>query len=75
MSDVFIAEDRKSALKIVEPVLRAGYRGVSGNPLEVLIVGGPQDLIAQLDRLKAPGLSHVLIRFIVQTQEHILRAI
>jgi hypothetical protein len=43
--------------------------------LEVLIVGGPQDLIAQLEQCKALGLSHVLIRFMVQTQEHILRAI
>jgi alkanesulfonate monooxygenase SsuD/methylene tetrahydromethanopterin reductase-like flavin-dependent oxidoreductase (luciferase family) len=73
--DVFIAEDRETALKIVEPSLRAGYRGVSGDPLEVLIVGGPRDLIAQLEQCKALGLSHVLIRFMVQTQEHILRAI
>ena len=72
---MFIAEDRETALKIVEPALKAGYRGVSGNPLEVLIVGGPQDLIAQLEQLKALGLSLVLIRFMVQTQEHILRAI
>jgi hypothetical protein len=38
--DVFIAEDRETALKLVEPVLKSGYRSVSGNPLEVLIVGG-----------------------------------
>jgi alkanesulfonate monooxygenase SsuD/methylene tetrahydromethanopterin reductase-like flavin-dependent oxidoreductase (luciferase family) len=73
--DVFIAEDRQTALKIVEPVLKAGYRGVSGNPLEVLIVGGPQDFVAKLEQLREVGTSHVLIRFIVQTQEHILRAI
>jgi alkanesulfonate monooxygenase SsuD/methylene tetrahydromethanopterin reductase-like flavin-dependent oxidoreductase (luciferase family) len=73
--DVFIAEDRETALKIVEPVLRAGYRGVSGNPLDVLIVGGPQDFVEKLDQLRAVGVSHVLLRFIVQTQAHILRAI
>jgi alkanesulfonate monooxygenase SsuD/methylene tetrahydromethanopterin reductase-like flavin-dependent oxidoreductase (luciferase family) len=73
--DVFIAEDRDTALKIVEPVLKGGYRGVSGNPLDVLIVGGPQDCVEKLEQLRALGTSHVLIRFIVQTQEHILRAI
>jgi alkanesulfonate monooxygenase SsuD/methylene tetrahydromethanopterin reductase-like flavin-dependent oxidoreductase (luciferase family) len=73
--DVFIAEDRETALKLVEPVLKAGYRGVSGNPLDVLIVGGPQDFVARLEQLRALGLSHVLIRFMVQSQEHILRAI
>jgi alkanesulfonate monooxygenase SsuD/methylene tetrahydromethanopterin reductase-like flavin-dependent oxidoreductase (luciferase family) len=73
--DVFVAENRQAALKIVEPVLKSGYRGVSGNPLDVLIVGGPQDFIDKLDQLRALGVSHVLVRFIVQTQEHILRAI
>jgi alkanesulfonate monooxygenase SsuD/methylene tetrahydromethanopterin reductase-like flavin-dependent oxidoreductase (luciferase family) len=73
--DVFIAEDRETALKIVEPVLKAGYRGVSGNPFDVLIVGGPQDFVEKLDQLRAVGISHVLIRFIRQTQAHILRAI
>jgi alkanesulfonate monooxygenase SsuD/methylene tetrahydromethanopterin reductase-like flavin-dependent oxidoreductase (luciferase family) len=73
--DVFIAEDRKTAVKIVEPVLKAGYRGVSGNPLDVLIVGGPQDFVETLEQLRALGTTHVLIRFMVQTQEHLLRAI
>jgi alkanesulfonate monooxygenase SsuD/methylene tetrahydromethanopterin reductase-like flavin-dependent oxidoreductase (luciferase family) len=73
--DVFVAENREAALKIVEPVLKSGYRGVSGNPLDVLIVGGPQDFIDKLDQLRALGISHVLLRFIVQTQEHILHAI
>jgi hypothetical protein len=40
-----------------------------------LIVGGPQDFVDKLEQLRALGTSHVLIRFIVQTQEHILRAI
>jgi alkanesulfonate monooxygenase SsuD/methylene tetrahydromethanopterin reductase-like flavin-dependent oxidoreductase (luciferase family) len=62
-------------LKIAEPVLKAGYRGVSGNPLDILIVGGPQDCVDKLDQLRALGISHVLMRFIVQSQEHILRAI
>ena len=38
--DVFIAEDRETLLKLVEPVLKSGYPGVSENPLEILIVGG-----------------------------------
>jgi alkanesulfonate monooxygenase SsuD/methylene tetrahydromethanopterin reductase-like flavin-dependent oxidoreductase (luciferase family) len=73
--DVFVAEDRAAALKIVEPVLKAGYRGVSGDPLEVLIVGGPQDCVDRLEQLRALGITHVLLRFMVQSQEHILRAI
>src|SRR5918996_1506449 len=73
--DVFIAEDRETALRIAEPVLKAGYRGVQGNPLDVLIVGGPQEMIEKVEQLRALGTSHVLLRFIVQTQEHILRAI
>jgi alkanesulfonate monooxygenase SsuD/methylene tetrahydromethanopterin reductase-like flavin-dependent oxidoreductase (luciferase family) len=73
--DVFIAEDRETALRIAEPVLKAGYRGVRGNPLDVLIVGGPQELIEKVEQLRALGASHLLLRFIVQTQEHLLRAI
>jgi alkanesulfonate monooxygenase SsuD/methylene tetrahydromethanopterin reductase-like flavin-dependent oxidoreductase (luciferase family) len=73
--DVFIAEDRETALKIVEPVLKSGYRGVRGNPLDVLIVGGPQEFVEKLEQLRVLGTSHVLLRFIVQRQEHILRAI
>jgi alkanesulfonate monooxygenase SsuD/methylene tetrahydromethanopterin reductase-like flavin-dependent oxidoreductase (luciferase family) len=73
--DVFIAEDRKTALRIAEPVLKAGYRGVQGNPLDVLIVGGPEEFLETIEHLQALGTSHVLLRFIVQTQEHILRAI
>jgi alkanesulfonate monooxygenase SsuD/methylene tetrahydromethanopterin reductase-like flavin-dependent oxidoreductase (luciferase family) len=73
--DVFIAEDREAALKIVEPALKSGYRGVRGNPLEVLIVGGPHEFIEKIEQLRALGTSHVLLRFIVQTQEDILRAI
>ena len=73
--DVFIAEDRDAALKIAEPVLKGGYRGVRGNPLDVLIVGGPQDCVERLEELRVLGITHVLMRFLVQTQEHILRAI
>jgi alkanesulfonate monooxygenase SsuD/methylene tetrahydromethanopterin reductase-like flavin-dependent oxidoreductase (luciferase family) len=73
--DVFIADDRDTALKILEPVFRAGYRGVSGDPLDVLIVGGPQDCVERLEQFRALGITHVLLRFIIQTQEHILRAI
>jgi alkanesulfonate monooxygenase SsuD/methylene tetrahydromethanopterin reductase-like flavin-dependent oxidoreductase (luciferase family) len=73
--DVFVAENRETAMKIAEPVLKAGYRGVSGNPLDILIVGGPEDCVDKLDQLRALGISHVLMRFLVQTQEHILRAI
>jgi alkanesulfonate monooxygenase SsuD/methylene tetrahydromethanopterin reductase-like flavin-dependent oxidoreductase (luciferase family) len=62
-------------LKIAEPVLNSGYRGVRGNPLDVLIVGGPQEFIEKLEQLRALGTSHVLLRFIVQTQAHLLRAI
>jgi alkanesulfonate monooxygenase SsuD/methylene tetrahydromethanopterin reductase-like flavin-dependent oxidoreductase (luciferase family) len=73
--DVFVAEDRATALKIVEPILNAGYRGVRGNPLDVLIVGGPSDFIEKLEPLRALGTTHVLIRFMVPAQEHILQAI
>lgn len=73
--DVFIAEDRDTALKIVEPALKAGYRGLSGNPLDVLVVGGPQDCVERLEQLHRLGITHVLMRFVVQDQEHILKAI
>jgi alkanesulfonate monooxygenase SsuD/methylene tetrahydromethanopterin reductase-like flavin-dependent oxidoreductase (luciferase family) len=73
--DVFIAEDRETAMRIVEPVLKSGYRGVQGNPLDVLIVGGPQEFVEKIEQLRALGTSHVLLRFIVPIQEHILRAI
>jgi alkanesulfonate monooxygenase SsuD/methylene tetrahydromethanopterin reductase-like flavin-dependent oxidoreductase (luciferase family) len=70
-----VAEIARAALKIVEPVLKAGYRGVQGNPLDVLIVGGPEEFVEKIEHLRALGTSHVLLRFIVQTQEAILRAI
>jgi alkanesulfonate monooxygenase SsuD/methylene tetrahydromethanopterin reductase-like flavin-dependent oxidoreductase (luciferase family) len=73
--DVFIAEDRDTAMRIVEPVLKSGYRGVRGNPLDVLIVGGPQEFVDKIEQLQALGTSHLLLRFIVPTQAHILRAI
>ena len=73
--DVFIADDRDTAMRLVEPVLKSGYRGVRGNPLDVLIVGGPQEFVDKIERLRALGTSHLLLRFIVPTQEHILRAI
>jgi len=73
--DVFVAEDRATALEIVEPILNAGYRGVRGNPLDVLIVGGASDFIEKIEQLRALGTTHVLIRFMVPTQEHILQAI
>jgi alkanesulfonate monooxygenase SsuD/methylene tetrahydromethanopterin reductase-like flavin-dependent oxidoreductase (luciferase family) len=73
--DVFIAENRETAMRIVEPVLKSGYRGVRGNPLDVLIVGGPQEFVEKIEQLQALGTSHVLLRFIVPIQEHILRAI
>jgi alkanesulfonate monooxygenase SsuD/methylene tetrahydromethanopterin reductase-like flavin-dependent oxidoreductase (luciferase family) len=43
--------------------------------LDVLIVGGPSDFIETLEQFQALGTTHVLIRFMVPTQEHILRAI
>jgi hypothetical protein len=46
--DVFLAEDGETALRITELVLKAGYRGVRGNPLDVLIVGGPQESIGKV---------------------------
>jgi len=73
--DVFIAEDRETAMRIVEPVLKSGYRGVRGNPLDILTVGGPQEFVEKIEQLQALGTSYVLLRFIVPTQEHILRAI
>jgi alkanesulfonate monooxygenase SsuD/methylene tetrahydromethanopterin reductase-like flavin-dependent oxidoreductase (luciferase family) len=40
-----------------------------------LIVGGPQDCVEHLEQLRELGITHVLMRFIIQTQVHILRAI
>jgi hypothetical protein len=62
-------------MRIVEPVLGSGYRGVRGNPLDVLIVGGAEEFVDKIEQLRALGTSHLLLRFIVPTQEHILRAI
>jgi hypothetical protein len=45
-----------------------------GNPVDVLIVGGRQNFSERLEQLRAVGTFHGLIRFLIQTQEHILRA-
>jgi hypothetical protein len=54
-------------------------RIIEGKTFEMIevwnIVGGRQNFSERLEQLRAVGTLHGLIRFVMQTQEHILRAI
>ena len=73
--DVYIAADRETARQHTEPMLRAGYRGFTGEQLGALMIGTPEDMIAEVEQYYALGCNHFLFRHIVRAQSQALSSI
>jgi alkanesulfonate monooxygenase SsuD/methylene tetrahydromethanopterin reductase-like flavin-dependent oxidoreductase (luciferase family) len=73
--DIYVASDMDTARRHTEPVLQAGYRGFTGDRLKSLIIGGPQEVIAAIEKYRAMGCNHFLFRHIVREQSQMLSSI
>jgi alkanesulfonate monooxygenase SsuD/methylene tetrahydromethanopterin reductase-like flavin-dependent oxidoreductase (luciferase family) len=73
--DVYIATDHDTAKQHTDPILQAGYRGFQGERLSALIIGSPDDAIAEVEKYAALGCNHFLFRHIVRDQSRMLSSI
>ncbi|MGE0820763.1 MAG: LLM class flavin-dependent oxidoreductase [Candidatus Binatia bacterium] len=73
--DIYVAPDLTTAKKHTEPVLQAGYRGFTGEKLSALIIGGPEEVIIEIEKYRRLGCNHFLFRHIVREQSHMLSSI
>ena len=74
--DVYVASDRETAKRHTDPIIQAGgYRGFTGERLEALIIGSPDDMIAEVEKYRALGCKHFLFRHIVRDQSQMLSSI
>jgi alkanesulfonate monooxygenase SsuD/methylene tetrahydromethanopterin reductase-like flavin-dependent oxidoreductase (luciferase family) len=73
--DIYVAPDMDTARRHTEPVLQAGYRGFTGDRLKGLIIGGPQEVIAAIEKYRAMGCNHFLFRHIVREQSQMLSSL
>ena len=67
--DIHVGADRAGALRLAEPILALGYRGL---PRESLVVGGPAEVGQAFADLGDLGYSHVLVRHIVDDHREVL---
>ena len=73
--DIYVAPDLATAKRHTDPVLQAGYRGFTGERLSSLIIGGPEEAIAEIEKYRALGCTHFLFRHIVREQSQMLGSI
>jgi len=73
--DIYVAPDLVTAKKHVDPVIQSGYRGFTGEKLEALFVGGPDEIIAEIEKYRSLGCNHFLFRHIVRDQSQMLSSI
>lgn len=73
--DIYVAPDLATAKKHTDPVLQAGYRGFAGEKMEALIIGGPKEVIAEIEKYRRLGCNHFLFRHIVREQSQMLSSI
>ena len=73
--DIYVAPDRETAKRHTDPIIQAGYRGFTGERLEALIIGSPDDMIAEIEKYRALGCNHFLFRHIVREQSQMLSSI
>jgi len=73
--DIYVAPDLATARRHAEPVIHAGYRGFTGEKLEALIVGGLEEVIAEIQKYCSMGCNHFLFRHIVHDQNQMLSSI
>ena len=73
--DVYIAADRETAKRHTGPIIQSGYRGFTPERLEALIIGSPEDMIAEVEKYRVLGCNHFLFRHIVRDQSQMLSSI
>jgi len=73
--DIYVAADPATARRHTEPEIQAGYRGFTGERLTALIIGGPEEVIAEIEKYRAMGCNHFLFRHIVREQSQMLSSI
>jgi alkanesulfonate monooxygenase SsuD/methylene tetrahydromethanopterin reductase-like flavin-dependent oxidoreductase (luciferase family) len=73
--DIYVAPDLATAKRHTDPVIQGGYRGFTGDRLRALIIGGPEEAIAEVERYRAMGCNHFLFRHIVREQSQMLSSI
>jgi len=73
--DIYVAPDPATAKRHTEPVLQTGYRGFTGEKLDALIIGGPEEVMAEIEKYRALGCNHFLFRHIVREQSQMLSSI
>ena len=74
--DVHLADTRAAAMEEAAGLFQGGYRGFGERELrEALIVGGPDDCVAALERLRDLGITHVLFRCALDEPERAARTI
>lgn len=73
--DIYVAADPATARRHTDPEIQAGYRGFTGERLTALIIGGPEEVIAEIEKYRAMGCNHFLFRHIVREQSQMLSSI
>jgi alkanesulfonate monooxygenase SsuD/methylene tetrahydromethanopterin reductase-like flavin-dependent oxidoreductase (luciferase family) len=73
--DIYVGPDLVTAKRHTDPVLRAGYRGFTGERLDALMIGGPEEVIAEIEKYRTLGCNHFLFRHIVREQSQMLSSI
>jgi len=73
--DIYVASDLATAKQHTASVLQAGYRGFTGEKLAALIIGGPDEVIAEIEKYRQLGCNHFLFRHIVRDQSQMLSSI
>jgi alkanesulfonate monooxygenase SsuD/methylene tetrahydromethanopterin reductase-like flavin-dependent oxidoreductase (luciferase family) len=73
--DIYVAPDLATAKRHTEPVIQTGYRGFTTDRLRALIIGGPEEVIAEIEKYRALGCNHFLFRHVVNDQSQMLSSI
>lgn len=67
--DVFVADTDEAAAAVVDPIVRAGYRGFDHS---ALVSGSPATVAAKFRELAGMGYTDVIIRHITDDQDQVL---
>jgi alkanesulfonate monooxygenase SsuD/methylene tetrahydromethanopterin reductase-like flavin-dependent oxidoreductase (luciferase family) len=70
--DIYLGADEAEARQISDPILEAGYRGI---PREVLMIGGPDAVAAEMQSYFEIGFSDIIVRNIATDQAHAVASI
>lgn len=73
--DIYVVLAAETARQHTAPILEAGYHGFTADQLQALSIGGPEEVIAQIEQYRASGCTHFLFRHIVREQRQMLSSI